>query len=124
MTRRLWLYLLSRCQIDPSTPWQRLGQSQLQALVRVVLHCPLHCEGRGQYRDEFVSAGGVTLKEIDVKTMRSKVVPGLYLCGEVIDVDGVTGGFNFQSAWATGFLAGGACGRDLAPSSEGGRAGG
>lgn len=62
--------------------------------------------GKGVFKDEFVTCGGVNLKEVNFKTMESKLVPGLYFAGEVLDIDGVTGGFNFQSAWTTAYLAG------------------
>jgi predicted flavoprotein YhiN len=62
--------------------------------------------GKGVFKEEFVTCGGVRLQEIDFKTMESRLCPGLYFAGEVLDIDGVTGGFNFQSAWTTGYLAG------------------
>jgi predicted flavoprotein YhiN len=62
--------------------------------------------GKGVFKEEFVTCGGVNLKEVNFKTMESQIVPGLYFAGEILDIDGVTGGFNFQSAWTTGYLAG------------------
>jgi predicted flavoprotein YhiN len=62
--------------------------------------------GKTTFKEEFVTAGGVSLSEIEVKSMESKLVPGLYFAGEVMDIDGITGGFNFQAAWTTGFIAG------------------
>ena len=62
--------------------------------------------GKGVFKEEFVTCGGVNLKEVNFKTMESKLVPGLYFAGEILDIDGVTGGFNFQSAWTTGYLVG------------------
>ena len=61
-------------------------------------------EGKTTFKEEFVTCGGVDLKEIDMKRMESKIVPGLYFCGEVINVDGITGGFNFQNAWSTAWI--------------------
>lgn len=66
--------------------------------------------GKGSFKEEFVTCGGVALSALDMRTMESKTVPGLYFAGEVVDVDGVTGGFNFQSAWTTGWVAGSAIG--------------
>ena len=63
-------------------------------------------KGKTAFKEEFVTCGGVSLNEIDMKTMQSKVVPGLYFAGEVLNIDGVTGGFNFQAAWTTGYIAG------------------
>ncbi|MEY3330685.1 MAG: hypothetical protein RLZZ115_3570, partial [Cyanobacteriota bacterium] len=62
--------------------------------------------GKGVFKEEFVTCGGINLKEVNFKTMESRCCPGLYLAGEILDIDGVTGGFNFQSAWTTGWLAG------------------
>ena len=70
-----------------------------------------HLSGKTLNRDEFVTCGGVPLSEVNFKTMESRVCPGLYLSGELLDIDGLTGGFNFQSAWTTGWLAGRAMGR-------------
>jgi predicted flavoprotein YhiN len=63
-------------------------------------------EGKGQFKEEFVTCGGVSLKEVDFRTMQSRFVPGLFFAGEVLDIDGLTGGFNFQSSWTTGWLVG------------------
>ena len=62
--------------------------------------------GKGVFKEEFVTCGGVRLSEVDFRTMRSKLVPGLFFAGEILDIDGITGGYNFQSAWTTGFIAG------------------
>jgi predicted flavoprotein YhiN len=67
---------------------------------------PLEFTGKGTFKEEFVTAGGVDLKDINMKTMQSKIVPGLYFCGELINVDGVTGGYNFMNCWSTGYVAG------------------
>jgi hypothetical protein len=71
-----------------------------------VLQTELPVSGKSMHKDEFVTCGGISLKQIDFKTMESRLSRGLYFAGEVIDVDGVTGGFNFQAAWTTGWLAG------------------
>lgn len=73
----------------------------------------MHITGRGAYKDEFVTCGGVALKEVDMNSMQSRKMPGLYLAGEVLDIDGVTGGYNFQSAWTTGYIAGQAAAHSL-----------
>jgi predicted flavoprotein YhiN len=62
--------------------------------------------GKGVFKDEFVTCGGIPLNEVDFKTMESRICPGLYFAGEILDIDGITGGFNFQNAWTTGFIAG------------------
>ena len=69
-------------------------------------NCEINIQSKSTNKDEFVTAGGVALNEVDFKTMQSKIVPNLYFAGEVLDIDAVTGGFNFQAAWTTGFIAG------------------
>jgi predicted flavoprotein YhiN len=70
------------------------------------LNCELDVLGKSRFKEEFVECGGVNLKEINFKTMESKIIPGVYFAGEIIDIDGITGGFNFQSAWTSGWIAG------------------
>ena len=111
LPRRLWHYLVGRAGIsldgsNPPVTWGGLKKKQLEALAREVCDGHMAVSGKGQYRDEFVTAGGVDTKEVDWGSMASAKVPGLFLCGEVLNVDGVTGGYNFQSAWTAGFLAG------------------
>ncbi len=83
-----------------------LAKKEIQALAEKLQADKYSVEGKTTHKEEFVTCGGVTLKEIDFKTMQSKVCPGLYFAGEVLDIDGITGGFNFQNAWTTGYLAG------------------
>jgi predicted Rossmann fold flavoprotein len=111
--RRLWLYLLQRAGVDPSVRWSRLSDTDLDKAANEVSRGVFRVTGRGVYRDEFVTAGGVSLKEVDFKTMQSRCVTGLFMAGECLDVDGVTGGFNFQSAWTTATLAGRAAAEQL-----------
>lgn len=74
--------------------------------MMVMILCNVMLLQKGQYKDEFVTAGGVPLSEVSLKTMESKLVPNLFFAGEVLNVDGVTGGFNFQNAWSGGYIAG------------------
>lgn len=106
LQRRLWNYLLTTAGVEATKRWWALSKAEISDLANVITGQRLQVQGRGQYRDEFVTAGGVESKEIDWKSMQSRVVPGLFVCGEVVNLDGVTGGYNFQSAWTTGFLAG------------------
>jgi len=106
LTRRLWLYLLNKANIDGTLRWVDIQQKDIISLTKVILESTYSVIGRGEYRDEFVTCGGVPLSEINMSTMKSKLVEGMYLCGECIDIDGVTGGFNFQSAWTTAYIAG------------------
>ena len=106
VTNRLWEFLLQRAEINPENRWNELGKKSLNKLVNTLLNDRYAVSGKTTFKEEFVTAGGVSLSEIDVKSMQSKVVPGLYFAGEVMDIDGITGGFNFQAAWTTGFIAG------------------
>lgn len=104
--KRLWLSLLAAADITDTTTWAELSKQHANRLVGQLTSCEFSVNGKSTNKDEFVTCGGVSLKEIDFKTMESKLVDGLFFAGEVIDVDGVTGGFNFQNAWTNGFHAG------------------
>jgi predicted Rossmann fold flavoprotein len=106
LPHRLWQYMATRAGVDAETRWAELSKKQLNLLVQQLTQGQYAINGKGVFKDEFVTCGGVCLKEVNFKTMESKLVPGLYFAGEVLDIDGVTGGFNFQSAWTTGYLAG------------------
>ncbi|MBN8547887.1 MAG: NAD(P)/FAD-dependent oxidoreductase [Deltaproteobacteria bacterium] len=104
---RLWEYLLRSTLPDlVERPWDQIGKSALQKLVDLLTNYELAFDGKGQFKDEFVTCGGVDLREVDFRSMQSKVVPGLFFAGEILDIDGITGGFNFQSAWTGGWIAG------------------
>ena len=85
-----------------------MGKGLQQALVRALTGTELAVSGKSLNKDEFVTCGGVRLNEVNFKTMESKVTPGIYFAGELLDIDGITGGFNFQAAWTTGWIAGNA----------------
>ena len=104
-SRRFWAYLLDRAGISKQQNWADLNKQQLMKLEEVLEKDLYHAKGKTTFKEEFVTSGGVELNEIDMKTMESKLVPGLYFAGEVVNVDGLTGGFNFQSAWTTAWLA-------------------
>jgi len=88
--------------------WADISKAELRKLADELTAGEFRIEGRGQFKEEFVTCGGVSLKEVDFKTMQSRIVQGLFFAGEVLDIDGLTGGFNFQSSWTTGWIAGGA----------------
>ncbi len=111
LSRRLWQYLSDRAGILPDTRWANLPKAQLNQLVQELTQGLYPIQGKSVFKEEFVTCGGVALKEVDFKTMQSRCCPGLFFAGEILDIDGVTGGFNFQSAWTTGWLAGQAIGR-------------
>lgn len=106
IAKRLWLRLLAAAGVPDTTTWSQLSKSQAAQLLIELTASTFEVRGKSTNKDEFVTCGGVSLKEINFKTMESKLVPGLYFAGEVIDVDGITGGFNFQNAWTNGFHAG------------------
>jgi predicted Rossmann fold flavoprotein len=103
---RLWEWLIRRAEVPLDRQWGRLSKVERDRLVQTCAACRLTMEGKSMYKDEFVTCGGVRLSEVDFKTMESKRRPGLYLAGELLDIDAVTGGFNFQAAWTTGWIAG------------------
>jgi predicted Rossmann fold flavoprotein len=108
--KRLWQSLVTFIGIDSKTVWADLSKKSLNNLLIELLQGEYLIKGKGVFKEEFVTCGGVNLREINFKTMESKKCPGLFFAGEVLDIDGVTGGFNFQSAWTTGWLAGQAMG--------------
>ncbi|MGA1602853.1 MAG: NAD(P)/FAD-dependent oxidoreductase [Prochlorothrix sp.] len=110
LPQRLWDYLLERSALVPDSRWADLSKAGMQALAMELSQGTYRVSGKGVFKEEFVTCGGVSLKEIDFKTLESRQCPGLYFAGEILDIDGVTGGFNFQSAWTTGWLAGQAIG--------------
>lgn len=103
--KRLWEYLLIKSEINLSKPWIELGKKQLNKLAQILTNDVYTMQGKTTFKEEFVTAGGVNLKEINFKTMESKIVPHLFFCGEVLNIDGITGGFNFQNAWSTAWIA-------------------
>jgi hypothetical protein len=106
LTARLWEQLVLASGIPRETRWSVLNRPQAQALIRQLTQTELLVTGKSLNQDEFVTCGGIKLSEVNFKTMESKVCPGLHFAGEFLDIDGLTGGFNFQAAWTTGFLAG------------------
>ncbi|MBW0164103.1 MAG: NAD(P)/FAD-dependent oxidoreductase [Sediminibacterium sp. Gen4] len=105
LPNRLWLYLLQVSEIDPECRWSDLPAKQQNKLIKQLTAQEFLVQGKTTFKDEFVTAGGILLSEIDPQTMQSRKQPGLFFAGEVMDVDGITGGFNFQHAWTSGFIA-------------------
>lgn len=104
--KRLWAALVVHSGFDRDTTWAEARKKNVGALARNLFEFRFDMSGRGVFKEEFVTAGGVKLKEIRMELMASRKCEGLFLCGEVVDVDGVTGGFNFMNCWSTGYLAG------------------
>jgi predicted Rossmann fold flavoprotein len=105
LPKRLWDHFLLRSGIDKATRWADLSKKNITDLINCLLNNEYTVKGKTTFKEEFVTAGGIKLKEINFSTMESKVVPDLYFAGEVMDVDGITGGFNFQNAWSSGWIA-------------------
>ena len=105
LPERLWNYLVEKSGLPSSKKWGELGKSGVNSLARVLTNDVYEVNGRTHFREEFVTCGGVSLESVDFKTMQSKVCENLYFAGEVLDIDGITGGYNFQAAWTTAFIA-------------------
>jgi len=105
LPQRLWEYFLESCQIAPDTKWSELPGKEQNKLIHILTTQQLDVNGKTTFKEEFVTCGGIVPEEIDAQTMQSKISENLYFGGEIIDVDGITGGFNFQHAWTSGFLA-------------------
>jgi predicted Rossmann fold flavoprotein len=110
LPHRLWQYIITRAGITTEDRWAEISNKTLNQLVQELTQGQYLISGKGVFKEEFVTCGGLNLKEVNFQTMESKLVPGLYFAGEILDIDGVTGGFNFQSAWTTAYLAGDAMG--------------
>lgn len=106
LTNRLWNHLLVRAEISADQRWAEVGKKAINKLVNTLLNDRFEVQGKTTFKEEFVTAGGVALSEIDFQTMKSKKYPNISFAGEVLDIDGITGGYNFQAAWTTGFIAG------------------
>lgn len=105
LPERLWHYLLKKSELPIHKKWTELGKKGLHKLVALLTNDSYEVKGKTTFKEEFVTCGGVSLESIHPKTMQSKVCPNLYFAGEVLDIDGITGGYNFQAAWTTAFIA-------------------
>ena len=106
LPNRFWLKVLEFTGISTNKLVADFSKNDLQNLAQTLTKSMLKVHSKNTNKDEFVTAGGIDLKEVNFKTMESKLIPNLYFAGEILDIDAVTGGFNFQAAWATGFVAG------------------
>jgi predicted Rossmann fold flavoprotein len=104
--KRLWLYLLNKADIDVEKTFREIGKKNQNRLAELLLNDTYRVEGKTTFKEEFVTAGGVCLSEINLENFEALRYPNLYLLGEVTDIDAITGGFNFQAAWAAGYLCG------------------
>lgn len=105
LPNRLWQFLLQETGIKEEWRWADLPSKEQNKLIQLLCNYEFHVKGKTTFKEEFVTAGGVDLKQVDANTMQSKLHPHLFFAGEILDVDGITGGFNFQHAWTSGFIA-------------------
>lgn len=106
LPQRLWTYLCEKAGVDPEQRWLDLSKKTCNRLLEVLYRDRYEVKGKTTFKEEFVTCGGVSLADVNATTMESRKVPGLFFAGEVLDVDGITGGFNFQAAWTTAWIAG------------------
>jgi predicted Rossmann fold flavoprotein len=106
LPERLWEFLLSRAEMPPDKKWEELGKKGINKLVAILTNDIYEVKGKSTHKEEFVTCGGISLESVDLNTMQSKVCRNLYFAGEVLDIDAITGGFNLQAAWTTGYIAG------------------
>lgn len=111
LPQRLWEFLVDASGIMETTRWAELKAKETNKLIENLINSQFDVKGKTTFKEEFVTAGGIKLSEIDPQTMMSRKVPNLYFAGEIMDVDGITGGFNFQHAWTSGYIAGTNIGR-------------
>ena len=102
---RLWLRLCALAEIEETKTWAELPRKNMNRLIEFMIRCPFEIKGKTTFKEEFVTCGGIDLQSVDLETMESKQVKGIYFAGEVLNIDGETGGFNFQSAWTTAYVA-------------------
>lgn len=105
LPKRLWEFLLENSEIKNELRWADLPAKKANSLIRNLCNCEFQVKGKTTFKEEFVTAGGIKLNEVDANTMMSKKIHNLFFAGEVLDVDGITGGFNFQHAWTSGWIA-------------------
>ena len=106
LPNRLWLYLLKKIGVESDIVWSKLDKKSGNRLLNVLFNDSFKVHGKTTFKEEFVTCGGISLDQVNPNTLESKIHKGMFFCGEILDIDGITGGFNFQSAWTTGYLAG------------------
>ena len=106
LQERLWLFLLEKSNLSAKKKWSELGKKGINKLANILTNDIYSVKGKTKFKEEFVTCGGISLESIDINTMQSKVCKNLYFAGELTNIDGITGGYNLQAAWTTGFIAG------------------
>jgi predicted Rossmann fold flavoprotein len=105
LPNRLWIALLNKLEISPESKWIDLGKKSINKLLNIIINDSYQVEGKTTFKEEFVTCGGISLDNLNMKTMESKIHPGVYFIGEMTDIDGITGGYNFQACWTTAWTA-------------------
>jgi predicted Rossmann fold flavoprotein len=106
LPKRFWEFQLWKLKVDPNVKWGEFPAKDQNKLIEALINDRYEVKGKTTFKEEFVTCGGINLSEVDPSTMESRIVPGMFFAGEILNVDGITGGFNFQHAWASGFIAG------------------
>lgn len=106
LPNRMWRFLLHKLELDADKIWAELSKKEINKIINILLNDTYEVSGKTTFKEEFVTCGGIDLLEIESKTMKSRLHDNLYFAGEILDIDGITGGFNFQAAWTTGYIAG------------------
>lgn len=106
LPKKLWQFLLDKSALPADKKWGELGKKGINKLVTILTNDIYNVSGKTTFKEEFVTCGGISLQSVDMNTMQSKACKNLYFAGEVLDIDGITGGYNFQAAWTTGHIAG------------------
>ena len=106
LTKRLWVFLLNKMDINKDKKWSDLLATEREKMISILLKDKYIISNKGPFGEEFVTSGGVSINEVNFKSMESLICPGLFFSGEILNVDGITGGFNFQHCWTSGWLAG------------------
>ena len=104
LPKRLWENLVKAAGITEETKWADVNKKQLNTLAEQLTNGEFQVNGKSTFKEEFVTAGGIDLKEVNFKTMESKILPNMFFAGEILNIDAITGGFNFQNAWTGGFI--------------------
>lgn len=105
LNSRLWMYLLDKSNIKPETRWAEAGRKTFNRLANTLTNDDYTVDGKNRFKEEFVTCGGVSPGSVDPRTMECRTCPGLFFAGEALDIDAITGGFNLQAAWTTGYVA-------------------
>ena len=106
LPNRLWLFLLDKLEIMKDQKWNEIGKKRMRKFIEILTQDKYKVSGKTTFKEEFVTCGGIDLSEIDMQNMKSKKVSNIYFAGEILNIDAITGGYNFQAAWSGGFVAG------------------